>query len=128
MGLFSRQQKTSIDKRQTLHAVPLVKSGVSISRGESGLVSVTLEIKRGRGFLDRFRPLVTEKTYELDEFGTFVIDTINGKTPIIDIAREFQKRFSMSRRECELGVVAFVKLLLQRQIIDVTAEGGKAAS
>ncbi len=123
MALKARRSQGSVEKRKTLNSTPHIRVGVLLDRGDDDLITAVLEIERGTGFFDRFRPKVSERRYELDKFGTFVADQIDGKRNVLDIIGLFQKRFGMSRRESELGVVAFMKLLMERRVIDVIAPG-----
>ncbi len=125
MGLFTRSQKSQAERRDSLNAVPYLRNGVTVTTDENGLSVVSFEEKRGGGFLDRFRPAVTLRSYELDEFGTFVLEQIDSRRSVLQLADSFRDRFSMSRRECELGVAAFIKLLLQRRVIDIIPGSGE---
>ena len=83
--------------------------------------TVFVKIKSNKGFLSRFRPAVMEKRYQLDVFGTFVLRQIDAQRTVLDIVGLFRERFKLSRRESELGVVAFMKILNQRHVINVIA-------
>ncbi len=96
--------------------------GVAAEHKPDGAMALRVRIGRGAGFLERFRPAVTERTYELDRFGGFVVDEIDGKRNVLSIIDAFQERFRMSRRESELGVVAFLKILLKRNLIAIVAK------
>lgn len=78
--------------------------------------------ERGPSIFDRFRPRVLERRYELDEFGTFVVAQIDGSQSILDLVYAFESRFGMSCRESEMGVLAFLKILLQRHAITISEE------
>jgi hypothetical protein len=116
------------ERRTLLHAVPVLRDGVAVEKTSDGLLALLLRIRRGNGFLDRFRPAVTERRYELDAFGAFVVRQIDRANRVIDIIGAFQERFGMSRRECELGVVAFLKMLVQREVVSVVSAGEASAA
>ena len=108
-----------MDRRMALEGVPVMRPGVSIEQSPEGLVRVCMTIKRGTGFFERMRPAETKRSYELDEFGAFVVSLVDGERTVLDVVNEFEKRFKMSRREVELSVVAFFKLLMQRNVLAV---------
>lgn len=115
-----------MDRRTALGGVPTIRPGVSLEDMADGNVRVTMTIKRGTGFFERMRPPETKRSYDLDEFGTFAIRLVNGNRTVLDVVNEFEKRFKLSRREVELSVVAFFKLLMQRNVLAVVvpdAEG-----
>lgn len=97
-------------------------AGAMAEHKPDGTMALKVKIGRGAGFLERFRPAVTERTYELDRFGRFVVDEIDGKRNVLGIIDAFQEKFRMSRRESELGVVAFLKILLKRNLIAIVAK------
>jgi len=108
-------------KRELLRGVPRMRPDVVVAECSSGLLEIRLTIERGDGFFAMFRPAVTEKRYELDEFGSFVVREMNGSSTVMQIIEAFRRRFGMSRRECELGVVAFLKMLIHRRAATVTS-------
>jgi len=119
MSLLKRREKTSVDRRQSLAGIPALDPEVQIAPRDGTTVFLKTKIRRGDGFLDRFRPPVMDKSYELDEFGTFVVQQMDGKRSVMLIIDAFQGRFGMSRREAELGVVAFIKMLMHRGLAHV---------
>jgi hypothetical protein len=102
-----------------LEGVPILHPGVGVEEMANGNRRVTMTIGRGPGFFEKLRPLQTRRSYELDEFGTFVIALVNGQRSVLDVVNAFEERFQMSRREVELSVVAFFKLLMQRNVVGV---------
>ncbi len=119
MGLLRKREKPRIDRRRSLEGVPVLHENVEIDERPDGALTLRAQKARGFGFLDRFRPPVTEQKYELDEFGTFVVRQIQKRKNVLAIVRAFEKRFRMSHRESELGVVAFVKMLMKRDVVSV---------
>ncbi len=111
-----------------LDGVPKMFPGVTFEDMTNGCVRVSLTLKRGSGFLERMRPPETRRSYELDEFGTFVIRMVDGERSVLDIVNAFEERYRMSRREVELSVVAFCKLLMQRNIMAVAVPRKRPAT
>jgi len=121
VSLFWKRHKTSITRRDALAGIPILHENVRIDSLSDGLACLKVSLNRGPSFLDRFRPAVMEKKYELDEFGSFVVRQINRERSVLDIVGKFQARFRMTRRESELGVVAFIKMLMQRRVLSVVS-------
>ena len=122
MGLLRKRGGESIDRRQSLAGVPVLHEGVKITEDSNGVFTLYLELGRGPSFYDLFRPAIAKKKYELDEFGTFVVKQIQRKRTVLDIIRAFEQRFRLSHREAELGVVAFIKMLMKRHVLSVMVQ------
>ena len=108
-----------VDHRDTLHSVPALTETAVIEPAGADLVTVKIKVPRGLGFFERFRPPVIEKKFELDELGTYVIGLIDGKRTILDLVNAFEAHYRVNRREAELAVVSFMKMLMQKKIIQV---------
>lgn len=119
MALLKERWKGSIDRRQALTGIPVMHPNVKVHQLTPRTVELRVSVPRGPGFLDRFRPPVLERRYELDEFGTFVLSEIPKGGNVLAIVKAFEEEFRMSHREAELGVVAFMKILMQRNVISV---------
>jgi hypothetical protein len=125
MGIFKRQEPPlAIDRRQSLNSIPMLHDNVQKDETPRNLIALKVQVKRGNGFLDRFRPSETLHRYELDEFGTFVVRQIDQQTRVIEIIERFEQHFHMSHRESELGVVAFLKMLMKRNLISFVVKRG----
>jgi hypothetical protein len=126
MRIFKQRQQQQIDRRMALEGVALIRPGVTLEPATGGTVRVSVTRNRGDGFFERMRPPVVKRSYELDEFGSFVIGLVDGHRTVLDVINAFEQRFRMSRREVELAVVAFFKLLMQRDVVAVVVpEPGK---
>lgn len=128
MRLFARRQYDDIDRRRALEGIPVINPGVKIESDTSGNSRVSLMLRRGAGIFDWMRPKESPRSYDLDEFGTYVIKMVDGKKTVLEMINAFEERFKMSRREVELSVVAFLKLLMQRHVLSLTVEGGSASN
>lgn len=122
MALLKQASKARLDRRRSLAGKCLLRDGVEIVEKPDGTLTVRLTVRRGGGFFELFRPAVTEKKYELDEFGSFVLREIRRRQTVLEIISAFESRFRLTHRESELGVVAFVKMLMQRNVVTVVTE------
>lgn len=119
VALIRRRDKGKIDRRESLSGVPILNSNVSIEQKANGVPALRARITRGTSFLERLRPTVNNRSYELDEFGAFVVRQMDNQKTVLEIINAFEKAFGMSRREAELGVVAFLKMLMKRNLVSV---------
>lgn len=119
MSLFWQREKRHVDRRRSLVGIPVLNGGVSVEpAGDDGLI-LCMPRPPSAGWLDRFRPKVDARRYELDAFGAFVVRQVDGRQTVLEIIDRFQSSFGMSRRESELGVVAFINLLMKRGLLSV---------
>lgn len=120
MGLFSRKPKPKpVDRRQSLNAVPILNPSVELDLRDDDTSIVRLSVPRGNTFFERFCPPVMHRRFELDELGTFVTQQIDGQKSVVGIIDAFVERFRVNRREAELGVVSFLKMLSQKGVATV---------
>lgn len=119
MSLFWKRDKPSIDRREALRGVPVLPEHVSIEMCDGQPHRLRSTQARGTGFMERFRPPRIERAFELDAFGAFVIAEIDGTRTVMEVVQRFRRHFGTSRREAELGVVAFIKMLLKRNLVAV---------
>jgi hypothetical protein len=107
----------SLDRRQSLSGIPALNEGVKAAPSENGDLLLTVPMKRRGDFLGRFQPARWERRVQLDSVGSFVLSQIDGQRTVLEISEIFIERYKINRREGELSTVAFLKSLLQRNII-----------
>ena len=112
-------EKKGLDRRTSLEGIPFLNPGVAVSERDDGKLLVKTTIRRRSGFLARFLPESLTRQYKLDELGSFVIREIDGKKNTEEIIDDFVARFRTNRREAELSVVQFLKMLLERQVVSI---------
>jgi hypothetical protein len=125
MGVFTKQKPREFNRRESLAGVAVVNEGVSLIEDDETR-KITLKVRQPRGFtfFDRFRPPVVERKYELDELGSFVMAQIDGQKTAGKLVDVFAEHYGVNRRESELSVVSFLKMLMQRRIISVVIDAG----
>lgn len=119
MGLFERRKQNRVDRRESLHGVPVLHPDVTVATVAADRLRLTVPVGREGSFFDWLRPRHLMKNYELDEFGTFVVRQVDSRRSVLDIIRAFERQFQLSPREAELGVVAFLKLLMKRRVLSI---------
>jgi len=123
VSLFWKREQANVTRRQSLAATPVLSERVRAEATDGGGLVLHVRIPRGAGLLDRFRPRVDERRYELDEFGAAVVRRIDNRRKVSEIVEAFHHEFGLSRRESELGVVAFLKMLMKRGLIGIEIHG-----
>ena len=116
------QKKQELDRRQSLAGVPVFNQNVSIRRDEENSNRWLIVVKtRGKkqGFLSRFGPTPAERHFGLDQLGTFVATHIDGKHTVKDIVDAFIRKYNVNRREAELSVTQFFKMLTRKKIVSI---------
>lgn len=102
-----------------MSGIPVLNEGVTIGPADGGNIEIHVKLKRGRGFLSRFQPPVTERTVRLDELGSFVFNQIDGNKSALQIIEHFTDRYRTNRREAELSTVEFLKSLVKRGVVSI---------
>ncbi|MCJ8329895.1 MAG: PqqD family protein [Lentisphaeria bacterium] len=117
--MLKLKKKEQINRRESLAGIPYLHSNVSIYLHGDNEIKLAIRLSRGIGFYEKFRPAGFIKYYELDEFGAFVIRQMDYGRSMLEIINRFQMHFPLSRREAELGVVGFTKMLMKKNIMSV---------
>ena len=108
-----------IDRRKSLDAFPVINGGNAQEPRDGGALDLVIRTPRRPGLLARFMPPVLEKRFKLDELGAFVFHQIDGARSVEQIMEAFRARFNLNRRETEISVAAFLRLLAERRIISI---------
>jgi hypothetical protein len=124
MPLFKkRQPQPIITRAEALQMIPVRNSAVEETALENGLLEIAYplavkpwfgKIAESVGLWDK-RPMI--KRLELDEMGSFVWSSIDGKSTVKQLAEAFVDKYDVQLREAELSVTAFIKTIGQRGII-----------
>lgn len=117
--MIKRQEKTQLDRRQSLDGVPVLNENVTFREDQSGRTVINIKVSRGGGFLARFQPPVLERNVRLDEIGGHVFRLIDSRRSALEIINLFLEKYRVNRREATLSVVEFLKLLVKRRIISI---------
>lgn len=119
MALLGWRESQGIDRRRSLASVPVLHDNVLVEEDADKNLVLKVRFERGTGFLARFRPPVSVRRYELDQFGSFVVQQMKSERTVMDVVVAFEARFKMCHREAELGVVAFLKMLMKRHLVSM---------
>ena len=111
--------KPRLDRRESLAGVPVLNDGVTVDRDDDGNWLLVVRQPRRRGLFSRFLPPVMERRTQLDSLGTSVVRQIDGKRDTGAIIKAFVAEHRLNGREAELSVVAFLKSLVQRNLVSI---------
>lgn len=117
--MFFQNREPVIDRGLALAGIPVRNDGVAVESQQDGKVLVTVRTARGNGWLARFQPPVLEHKVRLDDLGGFVLGLVDGRRDVLSIINLFEKKYRLNRRETELSVAAFLKSLVQRNVISI---------
>jgi hypothetical protein len=120
--LGRRKHPDAIDRRRSLASVPVLNEALTWEKADDGRLTLVIEFKRGKGFLDRFKPPIMRRKVRLDELGQFVFEHVDGRRDVKSIIDAFADRYRTDRREAELSVAEFLKSLAQRHVISLIVE------
>jgi hypothetical protein len=124
MKLFKPQkQPQSLDRTEALACIPAISPTVSWQVCDTGEVHIEYPFSITpllRSIFNRFNSGKNEKMtrkLHLDEMGSVVWQTIDGKKCVRDIIRDFAAASTITNQEAELSVTAFLRELGKRGLI-----------
>ena len=113
--------RPSITRQDALRVYPTRNPSLEWELDEEGVVSANL--KRPQDLRNRvvggFLMLPESKRLKLDEVGTFVWDLCDGKHTVADIVAAMAEQYKLSRREVEVSLTEFLRMLAKRGMIVV---------
>lgn len=117
--LFGSVPQKEFSRKTALAGVPVIAPGITRKEGPEGemLVLVPRKLKLFK-FLRKFMDEdIPPAKVVLDELGAKVMRMIDGRANVAGIIKRFGKEMSLHPREAEVGVVEFLKLLMNRGIV-----------
>ncbi|MDQ2764614.1 MAG: PqqD family protein [Pseudomonadota bacterium] len=115
--------KPTLPRGETLALRPVRNRVVTWERPETEDPGASLRLtvprrQEGMGrLLGRFFPMPDRKTIELDEFGAEVWELCDGAHSVEQLVTHTCAKYKLNRRQGEVSVVAFMKMLAQRRLI-----------
>ncbi len=111
----------SITRQDALRVYPMRNPSLQWEPDEEGAVTATLT--RPRDLKNRvvgtFLMLPESKQLKLDEVGTFVWNLCDGKHTVADMVAAMAEQYKLSRREVEVSLTEFLRMLAKRGMIVV---------
>jgi hypothetical protein len=113
--------RPAISRQDALRVYPTRNPNLQWELDSEGVVSATLT--RPRDLRNRvvggFLMLPESKQLKLDEVGTFVWNLCDGEHTVADIVGEMAEQYKLSRREVEVSLTEFLRMLAKRGMIVV---------
>ena len=130
------KQVPQISREQAMRALPVRNPSLEWRENEDGGIVVTLPRRADlTGKLLAWVFFVPEsKPISLDDVGTFVWTRCDGERSLRDIVTELCSEYKMGRRETELSLIEYMKMLGKRGMVgfavpkDLIEEIGDAAA
>jgi hypothetical protein len=126
LGFFSKGlADTAPEKREMLLAAVPLRNELVRETAVAGGLRLTAPLRESamrRVFAGKNGAGITrEKSFELDDLGTWVWRQMNGRQTVEGLIEAFAGHFRVNLREAEVAVVAFLKTLTQRNLIGLAA-------
>lgn len=113
------RKKPQLTREQSLSAIPVRNSAITVSRDDTGLVSISIPRKEAWwvGLLAKVFFVPQEKRIGLDEIGSYIWDLCDGTNDVRTIIGRFQKEYKLNRKEAELSMLNYFKMLAKKRLI-----------
>ena len=115
------RKRPPLSREDSLNSLPARNEALSARRTDAGEIEITLPRKDvwWVTLLSKFTFVPTSRKVVLDEIGTFVWDLCDGKTTVRELIEVFAKRYKLPRREAEVSITNYLKILLRRRLIGI---------
>ena len=137
--LFSRKKDprlsgpggVRLSREQALQAVLIRNDAVTVDEKDSGDLVISIPILETRSFrlLAWFMrraskdPVPTSRKIELDEIGSFVWRSCDGKTTVGQLVNKLSKKYKLPRKEAEYSTTLFIRELAKKHLIALDLAG-----
>ncbi len=117
---MGRRSKRDIQSRQRmLESVPHLNPEVKWEQLDSGELMAVYTCYDGgvRKWLRRLFPRPEKAQVMLDDIGTRVVRSIDGRRRVRDLIAQMEDELQISRKESEMSVVTFLEMLAKRRLV-----------
>jgi hypothetical protein len=127
--VFFRRKK-KLTREQSLKSVPVKNQHVEESQNENGEYILFLPRKDTRWIkaLSKLMYVPEGKKMALDELGSQVWGWIDGETNTGKLIKKFADKHDLSKREAELSVVAYLRMLAKKGLIGIAVTDSEAGN
>jgi len=128
-----RRRQTGISREDSLNSVPVHNQALSTRLTDAGEVEITVPRQDAWWvrMLSKVLHVPLRRKIVLDEVGSFVWQQCDGSTTVRELVSRFAQRFKLSRREAEVSLTAYLKILSKRRLVGFAfakAPGRESAS
>ena len=120
-------RRSTLTKQQALAITPVRNPRLTWKTMEGGeaLLSVPRRSDRLGKMIGFLFKIPDHKEILLDEVGGSVWELCDGKNDIGVIVAETSRRYKLNKRQAEVSVTTYVKMLAERKLIGLAQRGGK---
>lgn len=117
---FGRRQ-APLTREESLASVPVRNAAVVTRRTDAGEIEITIPRLEALWVRVLARVFYVPKARKLvlDELGTYVWERCDGSTTVKDLVAGFSERYKLGRREAEVSLTEYLKLLAKRGLIGI---------
>ena len=114
-----KKKPQPLSREKSLASVPVRNELLEFEEDEKGLVSIKIPRKDTCWVkvMSKIMYVPSSKVFSLDEVGSYVWRMCDGQTTVKELMEDFQEKFKLSRKEAEISIVAFLRMLAQKGII-----------
>ncbi|HEY3397708.1 MAG TPA: PqqD family protein [Armatimonadota bacterium] len=122
-NLFGKPSSTrpQIARQDALRVYPVRNPSLDWELDDQGLVVATLVRPKSlkSKIMGSFLMLPDSRQLKLDEVGSYVWSLCDGKHAVTDLIAEMSDKYKLSRREVEVSLTEFLRMLAKRGMIAV---------
>jgi hypothetical protein len=113
--------KPAPDRQRALRGIPVILPGITSEEREGERMVYIPRQAYARGLMRKLlkAPPPEPGRVLLDDLGNTVWDLIDGKRTVKEIAERFAREKQLHPREAEASVIAFLQMLMKRNIIGI---------
>jgi len=119
--MWFRKKRPALTREQSLHSVPVKNQHIEETRTDDGLVLLYLPRRDAWWIraLSRIFFIPKGRRIALDELGSTVWGMFDGETDVGGLIKRFAEKYRLSKREAELSVVAYLRMLARKGLIGI---------
>jgi len=124
--MFTKKKPDALQQREALlGGVPVKNALVKTTLRSNGMARLSAPLQRS-WLARKLGSDADEKTFELDDLGTFCWQQIDNRRTVETLITAFAEHHKLNLREAEVSVLAFLKLLVQRNLVAIVAPKAKS--
>ncbi|MDO8683047.1 MAG: PqqD family protein [Armatimonadota bacterium] len=121
------KRRPSLTKQQAMAISPVHNTSITWTKIDGGEILLKIPKRSDRlgKIIGRIFRIPDYKEILLDEVGAGVWEMCDGKKSIGQIIDETSKMFKLNKRESEVSVTTYIKMLAERRLVGLLQRGGK---
>ncbi|MFT3785207.1 MAG: PqqD family protein [Tepidisphaeraceae bacterium] len=121
--IFSKKKPKSpeFDRAAALASKPVRTVEAELKPDDAGGGKLVVKLKNRKWGIFRL-PEGATKTFELDEVGVFVWNSLDGKTTVEKLLRSVGTKYKLDLRQAEASTIAFLQTLMKKGLVGLTKD------